>query len=138
MVAARLLTGIRFGRLVAIKRGETVNGRVMWICQCDCGVETVVRGTALTDGNSKSCGCLRRDTISEIAKRQGTHGLSRTVEYPVWRTMIARCYNSKSRCFRYYGGRGITVCERWRNSFEAFLEDMGPRPIANVRMTIDR
>jgi hypothetical protein len=52
--------------------------------------------------------------------------------------MIARCYNPKHNCFRYYGARGITVCERWRNSFEAFLEDMGRRPIANVRLTIDR
>src|SRR5215204_3171704 len=120
MVAARLLTGMRFGRLVAIKRVETVNGRAMWICQCDCGVETIVRGTALTGGNSKSCGCLRRDTISEIAKRQGTHGLSRTVEYTVWGTMIARCHNPKNKSFAHYGGKGIAVCDPWRNSFEVF------------------
>jgi hypothetical protein len=137
-MSARELTGQRFVRLVALSRAATVNRRAMWFCRCDCGAETVVRGSALTSGNSKSCGCLRRDIISEIAKRQGTHGLSGTVEYPVWRTMIARCYNPKHNCFRYYGARGITVCERWRNSFEAFLEDMGRRPIANVRLTIDR
>lgn len=113
--------GERFGMLVVLEiLGRTNHGPHVRV-RCDCGVETVALLGNLRSGMSTSCGCQR-----DAANR--THGRSDTPEYHVWCALIRRCEDSDDPAFRYYGGRGIAVCDRWRGSFEAFLEDMGLRP----------
>lgn len=117
------LTGRRFGRLVAIEKSETRRGRISeWICRCDCGNVRSVTTDKLNSGNTKSCGCLQKDTARARVK---THGASQTAEYRIWRAMRERC---RIKPHKRYGLRGIDVCDRWFNSFEAFLSDMGRRP----------
>jgi len=88
--------------------------------------------TNLRSGKSLSCGCIRRE---QVTARNTTHGRGNTPEYWIWKAMIQRCTNPNDRNWKNYGGRGITVCERWRGSFEAFYADMGPRPDG---LTIER
>jgi len=119
------LQGMKFGRLLVVsENGRGNDKRVLWNCLCDCGKSAAVRSTHLKRGSIKSCGCLRVETST---KRATTHGKSKAPEYEVWCSMIKRCRNKKSTGYPDYGGRGITVCERW-NRFENFIEDMGPRP----------
>jgi hypothetical protein len=137
MAKLKDLTSQRFGRLVVLREaGRDVHGCAVWLCRCDCGgPEKRVRAPNLKSGRTRSCGCL----LSE-ARRSGRqnlrHGRSKTTEYIIWLGMRARCYNVKGRPFKWYGGRGITVCERWRYSFENFFADMGPRP--SPEHSIDR
>jgi hypothetical protein len=91
-----------------------------WLCKCDCGAECVKMGIDLRTGDTKSCGCLKHKS------RMG-HGLTKTPEWNSWRGMVERCTNPNHKNYNRYGGRGITVCDRWRK-FENFLEDMGNRP----------
>lgn len=121
--------GSRFCRLVV---KEAVNNRG-WLCICDCGKETYVGGHHLLTGRAKSCGCWKNE---QAAIRHTTHGRSKSPEYNSWNAMRQRCYYQKHKDFSDYGGRGITVCERWRHSFAAFFEDVGPRPSPDH--TIDR
>lgn len=120
------LTGSRFGRVVVVARaGSYSNGASYspeWLCRCDCGKELFRSSSNLRRATIgvQSCGCTRR------------HGKTRRghfpPEYRAWDGMIQRCENPKQRRYKYYGGRGIRVCARWRSSFEAFLADMGTRP----------
>ena len=120
------LTGQRFGKLTVIKRIENDKYKnARWLCRCDCGNENKVTTNMLRRGNSKSCGCLSRDMTSE---RNLTHGMTKTPEYSTWISMKTRCYNKKFHAYKHYGGRGITVCDRWLKSFDNFYEDMGPKP----------
>jgi len=133
----RDLTGQRFGKLVAI---ELIgHSPVLWKCVCDCGRESIIRGNNLSRlGGQKSCGCLAKNAIFRLSgNKQTNHGLSRTTEYRIWIGMKGRCYNPNTTRFISYGGRGITVCERWRNSFENFLQDMGLRPAGKTLDRID-
>lgn len=117
------LTGQRFGRLVALRR--TRRGAYWcWHCQCDCGNTCAPRSDSLRTGDTQSCGCLQREGLSA---RRRSHGQSTTDTYAVWRTMLARCRNPKNRQWHNYGGRGITVCDRWQ-TFEHFYADMGNSP----------
>ena len=125
MMAALDLTNQRFGRLVVLRRGEKRGRNSAWICRCDCGATPTVITYNIRNGNTKSCGCLSRETAGVRAYR---HGSSKTQEYYVWCTMIRRCTNPRNTQYADYGGRGITVCKRWRESFVAFAEDMGSRP----------
>lgn len=101
----------------------------VWMCRCDCGQEKAVPGRCLRAGVSQSCGCLARERAREtLTARLITHGMSRSVEHNAWRQMKARCANANHVNYPNYGARGITVCERWRQSFESFIADMGPRP----------
>ncbi len=110
------LTGKRFGMLVVVKRDY----RFIWLCQCDCGTVCRVRSYNLCNGNTKSCGCQR------VKHRHTTH-TTVSPTYSVWRSMIQRCTNTKVNSYKLYGGRGITVCERW-SDFSNFVADMGERP----------
>lgn len=121
-----LMLGQRFGRLVVIARAPKRGNSAIWLCVCDCGAEVSVRGETLRAGGTKSCGCLRRDMF---------HGLSGTKLYAVWTAMKQRCLNPKCNTFRFYGGRGIGVCESWHD-FANFLADMGPTYRAGL--TIER
>ena len=118
--AAKDLSGQRFGRLVVLRREGTTSYRTAaWLCRCDCGNQRVISGSSLRKGDSKSCGCLRDEIVSET---QATHRKTKTRLYNVWTHMIQRCYNPKNTAYKRYGGRGITVCDEWRNSFLNFHE----------------
>lgn len=139
MAAKKDISNSRFGRLVAkeVSRRDKF-GIAFWRCYCDCGNNVEVRLCSLTSGATRSCGCLNTETRSNRAKTgvlSRTHGLTHHPLYRTWSTMKARCYNKNSTKYYLYGGRGITVCERWRTSFENFLEDMGYRPEG---FTLDR
>lgn len=122
------LTGMRFGRLVAIERTNksTLGKSVIWRLQCDCGRAHYTSSGSLRSGHSKSCGCLRAEAVKSGLNRR--HGAAGTKLYNVWKDMIGRCNRPTHRRFVHYGGRGISVCDRWRNSFSDFISDMGPRP----------
>ena len=118
------LTGQRFGRLVVIEQnGNTNAGQAKWRCVCDCGKQTTVKGQQLRNGRTQSCGCLFSEKARErITERNKTHGGTNTRLYAIWHSMNQRCFDSNHKHFKDYGGRGITVCEEWRNNFEAFYE----------------
>lgn len=126
------ITGQRFGRLTALAPTRSASGRFCWLWRCDCGKETVARSGPVRAGQMQSCGCFR---IERVRAAITTHGASRTPEYDCWIAMFQRCYNPKNPMFKYYGGRGIEVCERW-HKFENFLADMGRRPAG--RYSIER
>jgi hypothetical protein len=120
------IAGQRFGRVVAIEPTGEKRWRVsMWRYVCDCGVEKIAAVNSLMSGNIKSCGCLQKELAS---KAQLKHGMYGTPEYLSWGSMIQRCTNPKNNNFKNYGGRGISVCKSWRDSFESFFQDMGRRP----------
>lgn len=131
-------TNKRYGRLTVIEQAlppEHVKAKdsAYWLCRCDCGNTTVVIGSSLRDGNTTSCGCRQRAAaIATMTK----HGMYKSAEYQSWQGMKERCYNSANRAYPNYGARGIVVCDHWRNSFAAFLEDMGCRP--GPAYTLDR
>lgn len=129
------LTGQRFGRLTVLERAGGGHS-VTWKCQCDCGGMAIVSSSHLTHQDTKSCGCLRKEATSKQFRTHGaaTHG-KRSREYNIWLAMHDRCNNKNNTAFNDYGGRGITICERWENSFESFLADMGHCPKGH---TIDR
>lgn len=115
-----------FGRLTATK----YLGYSRWECICECGNTTTVDVGNLKRGHTTSCGCLQKELVAE---RNKTHGLSKrnrrmTTEYQAWSNMKARCYLKTHHAYKNYGGRGITVCERWLESYKNFYEDMGPKP----------
>lgn len=123
-------TGNKYGRLTALEVVPKARGvkRLYWACRCDCGNMVNVCSSKLSDGHTQSCGCLQKERAS-LAKT--THGASSSKgcipEYGVWLNMKARCAYKSTHSYKYYGARGISVCERWMK-FENFLEDMGRRP----------
>lgn len=140
------LTGHKFGLLTVVSRATDwvpkKNPRfrkARWLCQCECGKFKIVRAGNLLNGGSSSCGHV--SAAKARARLMGNtlttkHGLSGSIEYNTWEHMKDRCYNENCEHYRHYGGRGISVCARWRDSFEDFLDDVGPRP--NLHCTLDR
>lgn len=115
------LTGQRFGKLVVVSRaGTNKHGAALWNCDCDCGRLSISESRTLRIGKAKSCGCSQgKKPQSEYGKRHGTR------LYNAWRNMKGRCYRQDRPDYVNYGGRGITVCARWKDDFEAFASDMG-------------
>jgi hypothetical protein len=135
MASKSILTGIKFSRLSVINQNQisTLAGKARWDCICDCGNKVTVIGSSLVSGNTSSCGCLHKEILTE---NNTIHSMSSIPEYDIWKSIIQRCTNSNNDSYANYGGRGITVCDRWLNSFEAFYEDMGSRPSSDH--SIDR
>jgi len=134
------LTAQKFGRLTAQWPSGIDRKQVIWLCSCACGSLSYPRSYALRTGTTKSCGCLQRERVRECTSKRNTkHGNAfrgdETVEYRTWASMIQRCINPTVRGWKYYGGRGISVCSRWLK-FENFLADMGVRPSA--LLSLDR
>lgn len=125
------LTGKRFGRLTVVEYAGTnkvgKSSAVTWHCKCDCGNDTIVMTNHLRTGNTSSCGCFVRE-------RHTIHGMWDTSIYRTWADIKKRCLNPNNKAYKHYGGRGITICERWLK-FENFLADMGERPDG---LTIER
>lgn len=146
IVSCQMPTGRRFKNLKGRKFGRllvgsftgiriTGSGRAyLWSCECDCSKTTLVAAGALMSGNTRSCGCLR-DEVNRKAKTHGHKARGGSPEYRIWEQMRKRCGNQGHIAWKYYGGRGIKVCDRWLD-FELFLSDMGPRPTSTH--TIDR
>lgn len=135
------ITGQRFGLLTVIKRHGTRNRQSLWHCVCDCGEETLSLSNSLRDGKSKSCGCSRLVHLVEAPPRK-THGGSSGRLFKVWRGMIDRCYYPSHNRFPVYGGRGVYICEEWKNDFTAFhdwaISSGYDQNAARGKCTIDR
>lgn len=128
-----------YGRWLVLHRSHTVDRKWYWLCSCECGRQQKVRGDGLTSGRSTSCGCYVNELNgARLSKMETTHGHTKgktmSPTFQSWRGMRERCLNPKHGAWPYYGGRGITFCERWKK-FENFLSDMGDRPEG---MTLDR
>lgn len=123
------ITGERFGRLTVITfnriQDKLGNLRIYWVCECDCGNQLNTLAQPLLTNKTKSCGCLNRERIT-IHGQTINGNVSKA--WQSWRTAKSRCYRIKDNSYKNYGGRGITMCDRWKNSFENFFSDMGSCP----------
>lgn len=118
--------GHRYGQLLVLYQDTSIHKKhAYWVCRCDCGNTVTVDGLKLRSGHTKSCGCLREK-----------HGYSQTSEYSSYQSMMKRCYDESNDNYPYYGGRGIKVCDRWREDINNFMQDMGQKPDPNY--SIDR
>ena len=126
---AQITIGSSFGRLSVICSGDKKGRHNAWLCECVCGGTKTVRADNLRGGKTISCGCLK-------SEQQTIHGLSRSTEYNSWHAMKERCYRQEHPHYKNYGGRGISVCSEWLNSFETFIANMGPKP--SGKLTLDR
>lgn len=139
------MLGQRFGRLTVqlLHHRDTQHHDHQYLCMCDCGNTKIARRKNLKRGKTKSCGCLLAEHMEAMQKLKKPRGMgtppsefnARHPLYSVWRGMKRRCYDESHSKYALYGGRGITVCQRWLDSFEQFCQDMGPRPDG---LTIDR
>lgn len=126
------LTGRQFGRLRVMSRSTENRNGAHWNCLCQCGNTKVAYGASLRSGFTRSCGCLKAEGNNL------RHGMTQSREHHAWSGAIQRCENPKHNRYRYYGGRGISMCPAWRHSFERFLADMGPCPPNHSLERIDR
>lgn len=121
------LIGQKFGRLTVIKRiGSNSHGQSIWLCKCDCGNEKVIRGYCLSNGHTQSCGCynmeLKKERSNLLIKNNTKHGMRNNILYDVWYAMVDRCTNPNSPPYKNYGGRGILVCDEWKDNPTCFIE----------------
>lgn len=134
------IKGEKFGRLTVIeitsepsKKGDGKK----WVCECSCGKRKVIRGTDLRNGKTKSCGCLEKENLKSLSIQRTTHNKTKTRIHNIWIGFRNRCKNKNNQAYKYYGGRGISVCEEWDESFESFYDwAMGNGYKENL--TIDR
>lgn len=124
----------RFGKLQVMEYMYSKDGHTYWLCKCDCGNEVIRRSDHLITGRSKSCGCLRKEMLRQ---RKTTHGKTHTRLYNIWSGMKRRCINSNDKRYEDYGGRGITVCDEWKDDFQAF-HDWAMENGYEEHLTIDR
>lgn len=124
------LTGMKFGRLTALKRA-TLGKNYKYLCECECGSLVEIRVPDLRTGQTQSCGCLKREVSIKKSTKHGDHG---SPEYRSWQAMIKRCNSKTNKNYKEYGERGITVCDRWLENYSNFLEDMGRRPHLNYSL----
>lgn len=132
------LVGQKYGKLTVLARHEcnTKSNKPLWVCKCECGNISIVDGSRLKSGNTKSCGCL----MLQVAKENGKkckHGMKGSRIYEIWHGIKARCYNPNNKDFKNYGARGVTVCTQWKNDFEAFYNWATTHGYAEG-LTIDR
>ena len=121
------ISGKKYGRLTVVEFEQIRNRHYYWRCLCECGKETVVDAGKLKNGHTQSCGCLlNEDRKTRFLKHGHTKGKIASPEYSIWSSMISRCTVKTNKSYPRYGGRGISVCERWR-TFQNFLADMGAR-----------
>src|SRR5262245_27864766 len=134
---APVAVGARYERWTVLALADATPSRQRWSCRCDCGTVKTVRDQSLKAGTSRSCGCLQVEVATRQCREGTVHGEShRTVEYWLWVNIRRRCYARQLPDYRHYGGRGITMCERWRESYQQFLIDVGRRPTPDH--TLDR
>jgi hypothetical protein len=124
------ITGMRFGRLVAIRPDKSIKGRWFWICQCDCGKIHSIVSNALRSNLTRSCGCIKWPLVNGPITAKKRHPL-----YKTWIGMLSRCNYPKDKCYKYYGARGIRVAPHWYD-FINFITDIGERP--HPSLTLDR
>jgi hypothetical protein len=127
------ITGHKFGRLTAVNFVKKYKKHLYWLFRCDCGQDIIIEKGHAASGHSKSCGCLNNEARA-ISNRK--HGMCYTPEYKAWSSLIFRTTSSNFKESDRYIGRGITVCDSWRNSFEQFYKDMGTRP--SLKHSVDR
>lgn len=125
MPVAANLQGEVFGAWVVIAKAPNRGIRTAWLCRCVCGVQRDVLAQSLVQGRSTNCGCIGS---ARRAKSNLKHGLSNSDEYRIHSLMVQRCHNQNCPGFKWYGAKGVRVCAAWRDSFEQFFADMGPRP----------
>lgn len=112
------LAGQKFGKLTVLYRTDKrLHGKVLWHCECECGNRCDVLSTRLVSGHTKSCGCFNSEQAIDM---NTTHNHSKTRLYSIWSGMKTRCYNTKRHDYRWYGARGVTVCDEWLHDFAAF------------------
>jgi len=129
------MTGKRFWCLAVVSFvGMNPHREAMWKAICDCGKTTIVRGSSIRKGFTRSCGCLKSEITTAMMTKHG-ESKGHTREYLAWKNAVTRCFNPNRPIWKDYGGRGITMCEKWKNSFPAFLEDIGRCPPG---LTLDR
>lgn len=114
------LTGKKFGMLTVIGLQDTDSRKTYWVCQCDCGNIKVVRSDSLKSGAIRSCGCMKKAQEKINLTKHHSHKMSGTRIYHIWRGMKDRCYNVHSPSYYRWGGRGITICDEWKDNFSAF------------------
>lgn len=119
------LSGQKFGRLTVIGRAQNKGNKTMWLCKCDCGNETVVAGGNLKNSHTQSCGCFGDESRVET---HTTHGMSETKLYSTWLSRKRRCFSPEYPAYHNYGGRGISMCDEWKNDFGAFYRDVSKLP----------
>lgn len=129
MISALDIAGERYGRLVAVRRVQNRGRRTIWLFECDCGNTKQIPLEAVRGGLTQSCGCIRTEFLVRRSLKHGhSIGYRRSRTLQAWQHAKGRCFNPNNPKFPIYGGRGITMCEQWRNDFKAFLADMGECP----------
>lgn len=132
------LIGQKFGKLLVLEEIEkrSKSKKIYYKCICDCGNEVITKGASLLSGHTKSCKCLQKEKVRETSYKNSTHGLSKSHIYAIWASIKSRCNNPNNQAYNNYGGRGITICKEWNNSFVSFISDMGYPP--TNKHSIDR